>query len=127
MANSQNMEDGSYMAYLEAATPEGSAPRHPSQCTTSSAFYTPTASSEPEDEERQCSGLVTPTNSNDHEGSGSATESKVVNDKVYTVEDAVNQVGFGLFQILAISLAGMIWVKHGWDIVIMHHDLVMCR
>ena len=31
-------------------------------------------------------------------------------DRVYTVEDAINYMGFGPFQILATIFAGMIWV-----------------
>ena len=30
---------------------------------------------------------------------------------VYTVEDAIDQIGFGPFQILIVMFTGMIWVR----------------
>ena len=32
-------------------------------------------------------------------------------DEVYTVEDAVNQLGFGLFQIIVTFFSGLTWVR----------------
>jgi len=33
------------------------------------------------------------------------------NDDVFTVEDAVNKMGFGVFQLLVAFLTGFIWVR----------------
>ena len=39
------------------------------------------------------------------------TDNDSTEEEVYTVEEAVNQLGFGLFQIAATLFSGMTWVR----------------